>query len=95
MVVENQDGSVGNEQRSCGILDAAEVDGIKNLEEALKEDTFMDADKGAYVKASRELYSAPTRHTSSEASTIVQSTTGLEGVESLHNSRRITIEEFW
>ena len=43
-----------NGKHGCGksrdlseILDAAETDEIKNFEEMLKEDTFMDADKGA------------------------------------------------
>ena len=58
------------------MLVAVETDGIKNFEEVSKEDTFMDANKGACVKASSELYSAPTRHTSSEASTIVENVTG-------------------
>ena len=33
------------------------------------------------AKTSRELYSVPVRYTSSEASTVVKSVTGFEGVE--------------
>ena len=63
------------------ILDAAEADGVRNLEEILKEDAYVDANKKNCVKASRELLILLARYKSSEASTIVRSVTGLQGVE--------------
>ena len=44
-----------------------EVDGIRNLEQTMKEDTFVDTNKEACVNASRELFSVLARYTSSEA----------------------------
>ena len=52
----------------------------------LKEHTFMDANKRACVKASRELHSALARYTWTEASTIVKSVTGLADVEEFSKS---------
>ena len=62
-----------------------EVDGIRNLKKTLKEDTFVDTNKEPCLKARRELFSVLVRYTSSEASTIVKSVTGLEGVEAWSN----------
>ena len=59
----------------------------------LKEHTFMDANKRACVKASRELHSALARYTWTEASTIVKSVTRLAEVEEFSKSTRITAAE--
>ena len=50
------------------ILDArrwtrAATDGIKNIQKVLKEHTFMNTNKGACVKARRELHKALARYT--------------------------------
>ena len=55
--------------------------GSKNLENVLKEHMFMDTNKGACVKASRELHNALARYTWPEASTIVKSVTELAEVQ--------------
>ena len=47
-------------------MDAAGADGVRNFEEILKEDAFVDANKQKRVKACRELESALARRTSSE-----------------------------
>ena len=52
----------------------------------LKEHTFMDANKRACVKASRELHSALARYTWTEESTIVRRVTGLAEVEEFSKS---------
>ena len=39
------------------LLDAAEADGVRNLEEILKEDAFAVENKETGVKATRELHS--------------------------------------
>ena len=41
------------------ILDAAEVRGMRNLEEMPKEDVFVDAGRESCIKASRELWPGP------------------------------------
>ena len=41
-----------------------EVDGIRNLEKTMKEDTFVDTNKETCVNASRELFSVVAKHTS-------------------------------
>ena len=38
------------------MLHAAEADGVRNIEEILKEDVFIDANKRKCIKAIRELY---------------------------------------
>ena len=48
------------------MFDAAEADGVMNLEEFLKEDVFVDANKEMCVKASGELWSVLARYTSSD-----------------------------
>ena len=63
------------------LSDAAEADGVGNLEGILKEDASVDASKETCVEASGELYSVLARCTSSETSTIARSVTGVEGVE--------------
>ena len=52
--------------------DRAEMlDGIKTLEEILNEDTFVDTNKEACIKATKKLDDVLARYMSSEASTIV------------------------
>ena len=50
------------------VVDAAEANGVRNLEEILKEDAFCLCNQGTCVKVNRWLYSVLTRYTSSEAS---------------------------
>ena len=45
------------------ILEAAETDGVRNLDQTLKEDTFVDANQENCVKASKEMYSVLARYT--------------------------------
>ena len=78
--VENLTAVSGMNRELAEMLDVAEADGVRNLEEILKEDAFLDANKEACAKVSRD-YGALARYTSSEASAIVKSVTGLEGVE--------------
>ena len=54
---------------------AAEAGGVRNLEEILRMDALVDANKEKCAKASSELYSVVARWTSSEASSIVRSVT--------------------
>ena len=42
-----------------------EVDGIRNLEKTMKDDTFVDTNNEACVNASRELFSVVAKYTSS------------------------------
>ena len=43
------------------LLDAAEAGGVRNLEEILRMDAFVDAHKEKCAKASSELYSVVAR----------------------------------
>ena len=78
MVVEIQDGSVGMNRDPAEII-AAEM-GPGTLRR-LKEHMFMDANKGACVKASAELHGALARYTWAEVLTIVKSVPGLAEVQ--------------
>ena len=82
MVAENQDGIVGNEHRFFGNIGRGPTQmGSRTLRMVLKEHSLMYTNKGTFFKASADLYSAATRYTSVEASTIVKSVTGLAEVE--------------
>ena len=59
-------------------MNAAETDGIRNIEEILNDDAFV---MQKCIMASRELYSVLAWYMSSKASTNVRSVTILEGVE--------------
>ena len=52
------------------LLDAAETDGVKGVEESQEHDKFVDANKVKCTRVSREMYSVLARYTKSEASTI-------------------------
>ena len=66
-----------------------EVDGIRNLEEDLERRHVCGNQQGSMrLVRARELYSALARYTSSEASTIVKSVTGLEGHRGLVEASR-------
>ena len=71
------------------ILDAAEADGVRNLEEISKEDAFVGA---RHEDASRREESCTVcwrGTTSSDASTVVRSVMGLEGADSRKTLRII------
>ena len=63
------------------MLNAAETGGARNAEEIIKDDKFVDVNREQCIKASTALYSVLARYTNSEASPIVRSVTGLDGVE--------------
>ena len=63
------------------LLNAAETGGVRNAEEILQDDEFVDANREKCIEASEEVYSASAECTNSEASTIARSVTGLDGVE--------------
>ena len=63
------------------LLSAVETGGARNAEDILEDDVLVDANRDTCFKASKEMYSVLARCTNSEASTIVRSVTGLDGVE--------------
>ena len=63
------------------LLNAAETGGVRNAKEILKDDEFVDADREKWIKARKEMCYVLVRNTNSEASTIVRSVAGLDGVE--------------
>ena len=82
MVAENQEGIDGNEHKFFGYIGRrADTDGIKNLEDGVERTLVHVYRQGGTFKASIDLYSAPTRYTSADASTIVKSVTGLAEVD--------------
>ena len=80
--MEGPDGRVRNGRISGGNFECSQkwVE-FENAEEILTDDEFADAIREKCIKTSTEMYRAMSRYTNSEASTIVRSVTGLDGVE--------------
>ena len=57
------------------LLNAAETDGVRGVEEILKDDEFVDAHRAKCVKARREMCSVLAVYTISEALTIMRTVT--------------------
>ena len=71
----------------------------RGVEEILK-DEFIDANRERCINASREMYTVLATHTNSEASAIVRTVTGLDGVKVWrklyeNESRRTLGRLFW
>ena len=94
LVVETQDCRVGHDWR-FGKIFRAEAEGSGNLGEILKEDTFLDVNKGACAEASRELWSVLARYTSSGASATVKSVTDSKVWRLGRNSMQTTVGKRW
>ena len=66
------------------LLDAAETDGVKGVEESQEHDKFVDANKVKCTRVSREMYSVLARYMNSEASTIRDGTRWSGSMGKLH-----------
>ena len=53
------------------LSNAAEKGEVRNAEDILKDDEFVDANREKRIKASKEKYRVLARYTNTEASTIV------------------------
>ena len=62
------------------MLTTAEAKGIESIEEVLREAKFVDANRERFLKAGKELFGVLARYTNSEALTIVNCVSEMDGV---------------
>ena len=70
----------GMNEEFAEMLTTAETDGIKSIEEVLRDAKFVDANRERCVKAGKEMYGVLGRYTNSEALTIVKSVSEIDRV---------------